>query len=69
MFVEMYGIGCAFCGRDVWAWTGDRMWPCACPAAALDASDDAPPAPSAPPPRRLGSATPDPGAAPRAVPA
>ncbi|GAA4759630.1 hypothetical protein GCM10023199_44770 [Actinomycetospora chibensis] len=66
MFVEMYGIGCAFCGRDVWAWVGDRMWPCACPAPALGAPDDAPPAPPA---RRLQHTLPNPGTAPRAVPA
>lgn len=32
MFLEMYGAGCADCGRPVTAWVDRMMWPCGCPA-------------------------------------
>ncbi|GAA4790774.1 hypothetical protein GCM10023200_27320 [Actinomycetospora chlora] len=35
MHFEMYGIGCALCGRASQAWLHDRLWPCGCPAPAL----------------------------------
>lgn len=31
MDFEMYGIGCAFCGRAVESWRDGRTWPCCCP--------------------------------------
>jgi hypothetical protein len=34
MHFEMYGIGCALCGRASQAWLHDRLWPCGCPAPA-----------------------------------
>jgi len=32
MFVDMWGAGCAECGRPATAWVNLVMWPCGCPA-------------------------------------
>jgi hypothetical protein len=33
MDFEMYGLGCAYCGRAVDSWRDGRTWPCCCPTA------------------------------------
>ncbi|PVZ06356.1 hypothetical protein [Actinomycetospora cinnamomea] len=37
MFMQMYGLGCAICGRPAWAWVDGRVWPCSCPTLASPA--------------------------------